>query len=113
MKIEKYKDCYWEDLCRIHNAARKIELQYASLEAAYLPLDIAAEREGLFEYDHLDVAVEDGRPVGFCAYTDEEIAWLYVLPERMRGGAAGSWAEIVRPLRYISSAAAKRAGSLA
>lgn len=86
MKIEKYKDCYWEDLCRIHNAARKIELQYASLEAAYLPLDIAAEREGLFEYDHLDVAVEDGRPVGFCAYTDEEIAWLYVLPERVRQG---------------------------
>jgi len=84
--IEKYSADYWEDLCRIHDAARKIELKYASLEAAFLPLEAVAGKEGLFEYKHLDVALLDGHAVGFCAYSEEELAWLYVLPEKMRMG---------------------------
>lgn len=84
--IENYTDSHWEELCQIHNEARKIELKSASLEEAFLPLEIVAEKEGLFEYKHLDVALEDDHAVGFCAYSEEEIAWLYVLPEKMRQG---------------------------
>ena len=84
--ITKYTDSYWADICQIHDAARKIELAHSSLEAAFLPLEIVAEKEGLLEYAHLDVAVQDGHAVGFCAYSEEEIAWLYVLPEKMGQG---------------------------
>jgi len=84
--IEKYKDSYWKDICRVHDEARKIELKYASLEAAFLPLEAVAGEEGLFEYKHVDVALLDGHAVGFCACSEEELAWLYVLPENMRKG---------------------------
>ena len=30
--------------------------------------------------------MEDGEVVGFCAYSEEELAWLYVSPEKMRKG---------------------------
>lgn len=84
--IEPYDARYWKEICRIHDEARKIELQYASLEAAFLPLEAVAEEEGLFEYKHVEVALLDGHAVGFCAYSEEELAWLYVLPEKMRTG---------------------------
>lgn len=84
--IQKYHEKFWDDLCAIHDSARKVELAYASLEDAFLPLADVAKEEGLFDYRHLDVALADGRPVGFCAYSEEELAWLYVLPEMMRKG---------------------------
>lgn len=84
--IENYNQRYWNDVCRIHDQARNIELQYASLEDAFLPLEDVAETEGLFEYKHLDVALLDNKVVGFCAYSEDELAWMYVLPEKMRQG---------------------------
>lgn len=84
--IEKYDAQYWKEICRIHDEARKKELGYASLEDAFLPLEDVAEEEGLFEYKHIDVALLDNQVVGFCAYSEDELAWLYVLPEKMRIG---------------------------
>lgn len=84
--IEKYGAQYWKEICRIHDEARKEELKCASLEAAFLPLEIAAEKEGLFAYKHIDIALQENHAVGFCAYSEEEIAWLYVLPEKKRQG---------------------------
>ena len=62
------------------------ELALAGLEAAFLPLEIAAQREDLFDYPGLFVAEEEGNLVGFLACTEEELAWLYVAPEKMRQG---------------------------
>ena len=45
-------------------------------------MEDVAETEGLFEYKHLDVALLDNKVVGFCAYSEDELAWLYVLPEK-------------------------------
>lgn len=84
--IEKYDVRHWKDICRIHDEARKIELKLASLEDAFLPLEDVAQEEGLFEYKHIDVASLDNQVVGFCAYSEEELSWLYVLPEKMRLG---------------------------
>lgn len=86
MEIAAYSGVYWEDICRIHDAARRVELALASLEEAFLPLELVAESEGLFEYKHLDVALVEGRVAGFCAYSEEEMAWLYVAPEMQRRG---------------------------
>lgn len=50
LNIRKYEEKDFERLCQVHDPARKSELEHAGLSAAFLPLSIAAEREGLFEY---------------------------------------------------------------
>ena len=69
--IEKYDARYWEETSQIHDEARKIELEYASLTEAFLPLEAVYVEEGLFEYKHVDVALLDGQAVGFCAYSED------------------------------------------
>lgn len=85
IEIREYRDADWGRLCAIHDAARRIELKNAGLEEAFLPLVVAAGREDLFSYS-LRVAQLNGVVAGFCAYSQEEIAWLYVAPESMRKG---------------------------
>ncbi len=86
IRFRTYSAADGEALEMIHDRARKIELHLAGLDDAFLPLRIAAEREGLWEYPGLFVAELDGRPVGFLACTEEELAWLYVDPAYMRQG---------------------------
>ena len=85
MRIVPYSPEYWEGIQAVHDPARMQELTLAGLEAAFLPLSVAAEREDLFAY-HLYVALEETTVLGFVAYTDEELAWLYVRPDRQRRG---------------------------
>ncbi|MCH5352392.1 MAG: GNAT family N-acetyltransferase [Acutalibacter sp.] len=86
IRIRPYIPSDYNDICRIHDAARQIELSMASLDAAFLPFSVTAEREDFFDYPHIDVATVDHEVVAFSAYTDEEFAWLYVSPNRMRQG---------------------------
>ncbi len=85
MRIRRYRDDDWARLCLIHDLARMDELRGANLVKAFLPLEIAAEREGLFEYDIL-VAEENDVILGFVAYSQEELSWLYVDPNCYRMG---------------------------
>lgn len=85
MLIRPYEENDWKYLMAIHDAARMEELRLAQLETAFVPLEQAAENEGLFDYT-VEVAVIDGRPTGFIAYSHEEIAWLYVAPAYGRQG---------------------------
>ena len=82
--IKPYTQSDYESISRIHDAARKTELSLAALDDAFLPFSVAAEREDFFDYPHIDVAIADGQVVGFSAYTDEELAWLYVSPDKHR-----------------------------
>ena len=92
MKIEKYTPTYWEDIQKVHDPARMQELTFAGLMDAFLPLTIAAEREDLFDYQ-LYVAMENENAVGFVAFTEEELAWLYVRPDYQRRGIGRALAE--------------------
>ena len=83
--IRPYRDADWPRLCAIHDAARQTELALAGLPDAFLPLEIAAQREGLFSYT-LRVAELDGQAAGFAAFTNDELAWLYVDPALARRG---------------------------
>jgi len=89
VRIRPYEPRDWIRLCEIHDAARRDELAAAGLEAAFLPLDQAAQSEGLFEYT-LVVAEAVGGVVGFAAFTEDELAWLYVDPGAYRRGVGTS-----------------------
>jgi ribosomal protein S18 acetylase RimI-like enzyme len=82
--IRPYEASDYHELCLIHDAARRIELSLAALDDAFLPFSIASKREDFFEYPYIDVAVLDGKVVAFSAYTEEELAWLYVSVDHMR-----------------------------
>ena len=66
ISIRPYREQDFQRLCEIHDPARRNELELAGLSAAFLPLTIAAEREGLFEYQ-LYVAEFGGTVAGFAA----------------------------------------------
>ncbi|WP_295963628.1 GNAT family N-acetyltransferase [uncultured Xanthomonas sp.] len=85
MTVRPYQADDWVRLCAIHDAARLEELQAAGLVEAFLPLPIAAEREGLFDY-RVQVAEAQGQVLGFVADDGEELAWLYVDPAARRRG---------------------------
>lgn len=87
MNIRPYIDSDWKELCEIHDLARMDELKLSALEEAFLPLEIAAEKEGLFAYSVL-VAESDNKINGFIAFNNDEIAWLYVHPNMRRNGVA-------------------------
>jgi ribosomal protein S18 acetylase RimI-like enzyme len=88
MKIRRYQQNDWARICEIHDLARMDELRGAGLTDAFLPLEIAAEREELFDYDVL-VADKDGLILGFVAYSQDELTWLYVDPAYYRTGIGG------------------------
>ena len=92
MRIVQYAPDYWEDIQNVHDPARMQELTFAGLKDAFLPLTIAAQREDLFDYQ-LYVALEADIAVGFVAFTEDELAWLYVRPDHQRRGIGRALAE--------------------
>lgn len=91
--IRPYRPEDFPGIERVHDRARRVELRYAGLEEAFLPLRIAAEREDLFAYPGLFVAEFGGEIAGFAACTQEELAWLYVDPAHFRKGVGRALAE--------------------
>ena len=85
MLIRSYQAQDWRRICEIHDRARIDELRLSVGEAAFLPLDVAAENEGLFDH-HVCVAEVDGRVEGFVAFSRSELSWLYVAPDAHRHG---------------------------
>ncbi|UFJ39080.1 GNAT family N-acetyltransferase [Brevibacillus humidisoli] len=85
MNIRSYKPEDWQRLCEIHDSSRLDELRLTVGTEAFLSLQQTAETEGLFE-GRLDVAELNGLVVGFVAYDDEELTWLYVDPLYYRKG---------------------------
>lgn len=61
------------------------ELRDSAGVEAFLSLQQTAEAEGLFD-GKLMVAEVGGAVVGFVAFDDEEVTWLYVDPQRYRQG---------------------------
>lgn len=79
MRIRPHTTDDWRRVCEIHDAARRDELAAAGLADAYLTLAETADNEGFGEYE-IRVAENDGKVLGFVAFTKEELAWLYVDP---------------------------------
>ena len=90
--IRPYRNADYPRLRAIHDAARRNELALAGLSDAFLPLEVAAGREGLFNYT-LRLAELDGQTAGFAAFTQDELAWLYVDPTLARRGVGRALVE--------------------
>ena len=93
LAIRPYRPEDFPGIERVHDRARRVELRYAGLEDAFLPLRIAAEREDLFAYAGVIVAELGWEIAGFAACTQEELAWLYVDPAHFRKGVGRALAE--------------------
>ena len=85
IKIRDYKHDDFKRLCEVHDAARFNELKASHLEEAFVPLEVAAKTEGLFEYI-VKVATILDVVVGFVGYTEDELGWLYVDPAYKKQG---------------------------
>jgi ribosomal protein S18 acetylase RimI-like enzyme len=85
MVIRPYVAADWPQLCAVHDAARQQELQASGLLDAFLTLEQTAHNEGLFDGTVL-VTELSGRVLGFVAFQDCELTWLYVDPAAQRRG---------------------------
>jgi ribosomal protein S18 acetylase RimI-like enzyme len=95
--IRPYESRDWDDICRIHDAARLDELRGAGLLEAYLDLAATYENEGLFD-DAVWIAEVDGRVAGFLAGSRGEITWAYVDPQLYRRGVGRALVEHMQRL---------------
>ncbi|WP_082836981.1 GNAT family N-acetyltransferase [Labrenzia sp. OB1] len=80
-------------ICEIHDAARLDELRFSNLQDAFVPLRIAAVREGLFDYQVL-VAESHGRVDRSAAFSADELARLHVDPDCYRTGVGTLLAQV-------------------
>jgi GNAT superfamily N-acetyltransferase len=86
MKLRDSSPSDWNLLCEIHDAVRKDELRSSGLLEAFLTLEQIAQSEGLFDGEVI-VAEAESYVLGFVAYTESELDWLYVHPRAYRRGA--------------------------
>ncbi len=83
--LRPYQDQDWKAICHIHDRARIDELTGSVSLDAFLSLEQAYETEGLFDGE-VYVACDNEEVLGFVAYTDDELTWLYVDPAHYRKG---------------------------
>lgn len=87
MIIREYIETDWPYLCEIHDLARIDELTGSVDLAAFLTLEQTYESEGLFAGEVWVACIEEV-PVGFVAFANNELTWLYVHPNQYKKGIA-------------------------
>jgi ribosomal protein S18 acetylase RimI-like enzyme len=85
IELRYYKTDDWDAIATIHDQARLDELRVSVGIDAFLSLADTAESEGLFEGE-VWVACDGETVVGFVAFADSEVTWLYVAPGYYRQG---------------------------
>lgn len=75
----------WDDICRIHDSARIIELDGSASNKAFIPLVRCFNEEYLFD-SIIYVGQYKNSIIGFVAFNKNEITWLYIDPLYFRKG---------------------------
>ena len=75
----------WSKICKIHDSARKIELEGSVSHQAFIPLKDCYKDEELFD-STIYVGEFNDITTGFVAFDKNEITWLYVDPLYFRKG---------------------------
>jgi ribosomal protein S18 acetylase RimI-like enzyme len=85
--VRAYTPADWPAVCRVHDAARVLELAHGGVDPrAHLAMTAAAERDGFFASETLVACVDDD-VVGFVSWRGAYVSWLYVAPSAHRRGA--------------------------
>ena len=93
----------WDNICKIHDKARILELEESAPKEAFVSLQNCYKEEKLFDSIIL-VAEKDNELVGFIAFTNKEITWLYIDPKFFRKGygkklLSFALSKILRPVK--------------
>ena len=75
----------WDNICKIHDKARIFELEESAPKEAFIPLRDCYKVEKLFD-STIFVAEQNNETIGFVAFCNQEITWLYVDPKFFRKG---------------------------
>lgn len=75
----------WDNICKIHDKARILELEESAPIEAFIPLRDCYKVEKLFD-STIFVAEQNNETIGFVAFCNQEITWLYVDPKFFRKG---------------------------
>ena len=95
----------WSQICKIHDSARKIELEGSASHEAFIPLKDCYTDEELFN-STICVGEFNDITIGFVAFDKNEITWLYVDPLYFRKGFGRKLLEfalknMIKPARVI------------
>jgi ribosomal protein S18 acetylase RimI-like enzyme len=85
IQLRKYNSEDWDAIADIHDRARLDELKASVGVRAFLSLAATFENEELFAGE-VWVACDDETVVGFVAFADNDVTWLYVSPDCYRQG---------------------------
>ena len=75
----------WDNICKIHDSARLIELDGSVTEKAFIPLIDCYKGEELFN-STIFIGEVENKTIGFVAFDKDEITWLYVDPKFFGNG---------------------------
>ena len=75
----------WDNICKIHDSARLIELDGSVTEKAFIPLIDCYKGEELFN-STIFIGQIKNKTIGFVAFDKHEITWLYVNPKFFGNG---------------------------
>ena len=70
----------WDNICKIHDSARLIELEGSVTKKAFIPLINCYKDEEFFK-STIFIGEVENRTIGFVAFDKHEITWLYVDPK--------------------------------
>lgn len=94
--IRKYKNMDYVQLCQVHDQARMQELIVGNAVDLYAPLEVALYKEELFS-ETIYVAEVDKQVVGFVAFRENELSYIYVLSEFQGKGIGGKLLDTIIP----------------
>ena len=75
----------WDNICKIHDSARLIELEGSVTKKAFVPLINCYKDEELFK-STIFIGEVENKTIGFVAFDKHEITWLYVDPKFFGNG---------------------------
>ena len=94
--IRPYQEKDWQEVCRVHDAARLLEIENFIPSGVTLPMEQAVEIDGGFFESDVFVAVSADKVLGFIAVQGDELVWLYIHPNHHRKGVASNLVEHAR-----------------
>lgn len=80
MTIRKYKNTDFSEILTIYSLTKLEELRFEAEQFNFLPLDVDEKRFKAFQESEVFV-YEEPEIIGYCAFLDNEIRALFVLPK--------------------------------